>query len=92
MSNQIKKEELETLQNHVQTESKLLYNVGALENQKFIALHALNQCQQKLQEHKKELEDKYGKVNINISDGTYEEIKEEQNEEEFKPLVDEYIR
>jgi hypothetical protein len=27
---------------------------------------------------KKELEDKYGKININLEDGSYEEIKEEQ--------------
>ena len=31
---------------------------------------------------KKELEEKYGQVNINLSDGTYEEIKEEEQTEE----------
>jgi len=31
---------------------------------------------------KKELEEKYGQVNINVQDGSYEEIKEEEKSEE----------
>jgi hypothetical protein len=31
---------------------------------------------------KKELEDKYGSVNINLKDGSYEEVKEEEKAEE----------
>ena len=33
------------------------------------------------QDSKTELEEKYGKININLSDGSFEEIKEEQDEE-----------
>jgi hypothetical protein len=33
----------------------------------------------KLEELKKELEDSYGKINIDLKDGSYEEIKEEDN-------------
>ena len=81
MSNQIKKEELETLQGHVQTQSKALHDLGALENQKFHLLHALNQAQQKSEDFKASLEETYGKINIDLSNGSYEPIIEEEKVE-----------
>lgn len=89
MSNKLNKEELETLQGHVNTESKALHQIGALENQKFHLLHALNKAQEKIEEFKKELSNNYGEINIDISNGTYEPI---EKKEEEAPLVDEYIR
>ena len=81
MSNQIKKEELETLQGHVQTQSKALHDLGALENQKFHLLHALNKAQQKSEDFKASLEKTYGKINIDLSNGSYEPIVEEEKQE-----------
>ena len=78
MSNQIKKEELETLQSHVNTQSKALHDIGALENQKFHLLHALNKAQQLSEDFKKELEENYGKINIDLKDGSFEPIPEEE--------------
>tara|TARA_R110000765_G_scaffold305055_1_gene398984 strand:- start:2174 stop:2422 length:249 start_codon:yes stop_codon:yes gene_type:complete len=78
MSNKIKKEELETLQNHVNTQSKALHDIGALENQKFHLLHALNKAQQNSEDFKKELEEIYGKINIDLKDGSFEPIPEEE--------------
>ena len=78
MSNKIKKEELETLQNHVNTQSKALHDIGALENQKFHLLHALNKAQQNSEDFKKELEEIYGKINIDLKDGSFEPILEEE--------------
>tara|TARA_R110002020_G_scaffold49108_4_gene140121 strand:+ start:679 stop:939 length:261 start_codon:yes stop_codon:yes gene_type:complete len=75
--NQIKEEELETLQKHVNTQSKALHDLGALENQKFHLLHALNKAQQEAEDFKKELEKSYGKINIDVSNGEYEPIEEE---------------
>jgi hypothetical protein len=80
MSNQIKKEELETLQSHVNTQSKALHDLGALENQKFHLLHALNKAQQLSEDFKKELEENYGKINIDLKDGSFEPIPEEEVE------------
>jgi len=51
-------------------------------------LHALNQAQQKVEEFKKELEETYGKINIDIKDGSFEPIEEKEE----AALVDEYIR
>ena len=78
MSNKIKKEELETLQSHVNTQSKALHDIGALENQKFHLLHALNKAQQNSEDFKKELEEIYGKINIDLKDGSFEPILEEE--------------
>ena len=80
MSNKIKKEELETLQSHVNTQSKALHDIGALENQKFHLLHALNKAQQNSEDFKKELEENYGKINIDLKDGSFEPIPEEEVE------------
>jgi hypothetical protein len=80
MSNKIKKEELETLQSHVNTQSKALHDIGALENQKFHLLHALNKAQQVSEDFKKELEENYGKINIDLKDGSFEPIPEEEVE------------
>jgi len=80
--NQIKEEELETLQKHVNTQSKALHDLGALENQKFHLLHALNKAQQEAEDFKKELEESYGRINIDVSSGEYEPIKEEEAEVE----------
>ena len=77
MSNKINKEELETLQSHVNTQSKALHDIGALENQKFHLLHALNQAQQKSEEFKKSIEEIYGKINIDLKDRSFEPIAEE---------------
>ena len=35
---------------------------------------------EEIEKTKSELEEEYGKVNINLADGTYEEIKEEQKD------------
>jgi len=80
--NQIKEEELETLQKHVNTQSKALHDLGALENQKFHLLHALNKAQQEAEDFKKELEESYGRINIDVSSGEYEPFKEEEAEVE----------
>jgi hypothetical protein len=54
----------------------MLQNMGVLESQKHAILHDLagvNEDQEKL---KKELEEKYGAININLEDGSYEAIKD----------------
>jgi|TARA_R110000751_G_scaffold28821_1_gene74856 predicted nucleic acid-binding Zn-ribbon protein len=60
-------------QNKIRT---MLQNIGVLESQKHAILHdiaGINEDQEKL---KKEIEDKYGAININLGDGSYEAIKE----------------
>ena len=70
-------EQLKTV-NDQQTElSNHLRNVGVLEVQKANVLGQIEEVSKKIETTKKELEDEYGQININLNDGTYEDIVEE---------------
>ena len=75
----IKKEELEKLQDFNNKLNAVKHDLGLLETQKHSLLHLYADEVSKLEEIKKELEDSYGKINIDLKDGSYEEIKEEDN-------------
>jgi len=73
----IKKEELESLQESQKKFAAIKHDLGQLEVQKHGLLHLWAGLQEEENKFKKELEEKYGKININLEDGSYEEIKEE---------------
>ena len=77
----ITEEELKQIQAQVQVRGQLINDIGAAEAQKHELLHALNNVMQKTKETADELEEEYGKININLEDGTYEVIEEEKEEE-----------
>ena len=52
-------------------------NVGILESQKHALLHEIAGINQKIEELKKELEEKYGPINVNLEDGTFETVEKE---------------
>jgi len=66
---EITTEELNKLQDFVSNMNKYQIEVGRLETQKHAALHIISQFQNSIQELQKELEDKYGKVDIDIKTG-----------------------
>jgi len=71
----ITKDELEKI-TKLQTElQSYLANIGVLEVQKAKAIYQVNMLEKDMDEVKKDIEANYGAVNINLSDGTYEEIK-----------------
>ena len=74
-------EQLQKVQAQVKVRGQLISDIGAVEAQKHELLHALNNVMQKTKETADELEKEYGKININLEDGTYEVIKEEEVEE-----------
>jgi predicted nucleic acid-binding Zn-ribbon protein len=74
----ISKEELELLLESEKKVSAIKHDLGTLDEQKHNLLHALGQVREESNKVKKELEDKYGKININLQDGSYEEIKEDK--------------
>ena len=80
----IKDEQLEKLQSIVADINKAQISVGQLETQKHTILHQLSDFQVKLNELQLELEKEYGKVSINIQDGTYEPIEETVGPEVLK--------
>ena len=75
-------EQLQKVQAQVKVRTQLIADIGAVEAQKHELLHALNNVMQKTKETADELEKEYGKININLEDGTYEVIKEEEVKEE----------
>lgn len=75
--NKITEEQLKSLQEKVGVIQNLQAQIGGIEMQKHMVLHQVAAAQEDLQKLQVELEDTYGKVSINIQDGTYEPIVEE---------------
>lgn len=57
----------------------LLGNIGVLETQKHSLLHQVAELNKNIEDFKAELEAEYGAININLEDGSYTEITEENN-------------
>ena len=77
----ISKEELKELQEQEKKKSAILHDLGVLETQKHSLLHVWAEIISKQEGAKKELEEKYGKVNIDLKDGSYKKIEEEAGED-----------
>ena len=77
-------EELKSVQSKVNLINQAQMQVGGLEVQKAVAIEQLKAAQQELQIIQKELEDKYGKVSVNLTDGTLTEIPEQDGQADTK--------
>tara|TARA_B100000497_G_scaffold105642_1_gene122038 strand:+ start:1993 stop:2262 length:270 start_codon:yes stop_codon:yes gene_type:complete len=84
VENKISEDELKMIQDQQGQLTECISRIGVLETQKHHLLHEIGAINEKVEEAKKELEAKYGQVNINIEDGSYEEIKEEEKVEEVE--------
>ena len=71
-------EQLKKLQEIVGAMNGATTRIGQLETQKHIVLHDLSQMREDLLKFQAELEEEYGKVNVNIQDGTITEKEDEQ--------------
>jgi hypothetical protein len=74
---QITEEQLETLTTQQKDLNTLLTNIGLLETQKHGFLHQIADVNKAIEESKAELQEQYGYININLADGTYTDIVEE---------------
>jgi hypothetical protein len=70
----IEEQELQSLKEVQQKSAELFHNIGVLESQKHNLLHALAQVSGEQQEMMKALEEKYGKIEIDLADGSYTEV------------------
>ena len=70
----IEEQELQGLKEVQQKSAELFHNIGVLESQKHNLLHALAQVSGEQQEMIKALEEKYGKIEIDLADGSYKEV------------------
>ena len=76
----ITEEELKSVQEKVNAMNQAQMQVGGLEVQKNVALETLKGLQMDLQVIQKDLEEKYGKVSVNLTDGTISEIPEDETD------------
>ena len=74
----IKEEQLNKIKDQATKTNQLLNEVGYLESKKHQLLHDLAQLNEEINNYKQELEKEYGQVNVNLEDGSYEAIKEEE--------------
>ena len=81
--NKITPEQLEELQGYVGKLNNAATQIGNLELQKHQIKHAANEVQNDLNKFQTKLEEKYGKVTINIQDGTYTPFEEDAVEPEI---------
>ena len=71
-------EELKSVQEKVALINQVQMQVGGLEVQKAMAIESLKARQQELQAIQTSLEEKYGKVSVNLQDGTISELPEDE--------------
>jgi hypothetical protein len=71
--------QLEKLQKQQSEIHQVLTNIGVLESQKHSLLHSLAELNRSSEEFKKELEEEYGPVNINLATGEYTTVEENVN-------------
>ena len=55
-------------------------NIGGLEVQKAKVIYQVNMLENEMEEVKKAIEEEYGPININLVDGSYEEVEVEAKE------------
>ena len=74
----ISEAELKNLQEQEQKKGAILHDLGLLETQKHSLNHMYAELMVEQAKSKKELEESYGKINIDLKDGSYELIKEDE--------------
>ena len=71
-------EQLTELQGYVNRINSAQLQLGQLESQKHSVVNAIPQLQKQLKDFQDKMEEEYGRVSINIQDGTIQEIPEDE--------------
>ncbi len=82
MKNKITKEELEQASKQQEDLQKVILDIGVIETKKHAMLHKIADINTDIEELKKVLEEKYGHVNINLEDGTYTDVEDEEDKKD----------
>ena len=70
----ITEEQLKTIKDQQAKLQNAFIDIGYIESKKQEALHVQSQAAEALEATKKELEEEYGQVNIDLTDGSYTDI------------------
>ena len=82
MKNKITKEELKQASKQQEDLQKVILDIGVIETKKHAMLHKIADINTEIEELKKVLEEKYGHVNINLEDGTYTPVENEEDKKD----------
>ena len=74
---QLEENFVEQLREQEAKKSAILHDLGVLETQKHNLLHAFANIQGEQEKTKTAIEDKHGKINVNLEDGSFEKIEGE---------------
>ena len=77
----ITKEQLEKIKDQQGKLQQIVNDIGVIEINKHEALHVQAAISKEMNQTKKELEEQYGSININMEDGTYTKIEENDDSE-----------
>ena len=72
-------EQLQDLQGYVSKINQAQMELGRIESQKYELVNAIPQFKKNLKDFQDKMEDQYGKVSINIQDGSISDIDEQGN-------------
>jgi len=79
MSQSVTAEELKTIKDQQTELGQVVNQIGQLEANKHSLLHKIAGINEGIEETKKQLEEKYGSINIDLETGTYTEIEDESD-------------
>jgi len=74
-------QELEILQTQEKKKNAIAHDLGVLESRKHKLLHLLDDVIEHQEMTFESIEESYGKININLETGEYEEIKEDNKDQ-----------
>lgn len=77
----IEEQELKSLQDGINAINGLQMQIGGIESQKHELLHAITKASEDFKKLQKALEEKYGKVDVDISTGEIKEKDESSKED-----------
>lgn len=75
--NKITEKELQLLQEQDQEAKSILHNIGFFQTQIHLLNHSFSKLNEEIQVNKKSLQDKYGSINIDLSNGNIKPIENE---------------
>ena len=75
----LSKSELKEFKEQEQKKQAILHDLGLLATQSHTLSHMFAELAMKQEKNKKQLEEKYGNIEVNLEDGTFKLITDEKN-------------
>ena len=75
----LSKSELKEFKEQEQKKQAILHDLGLLQTQSHTLSHMFAELAMKQEKNKKQLEEKYGNIEVNLEDGTFKLITDEKN-------------